>query len=149
MQDFVMWLWNHYIEVLATLLGMLYVVLSVKQNIWTWPVGLLCSILYIYVYLDAKFYADMALQVYYVAVSIYGWVQWLKGSQDSPGEKESKLMVSKTPHQMCWYLVVISLLLFVFIYFILNNYTDSPVPVGDAITTALSVVATWMLAKNI
>ncbi len=145
MSDLILnWLQVNYIEVLGTVLGLLYIVLSIKQNIFTWPVGLLSSALYVYVFLTTKFYADMGLQVYYVFVSIYGWYHWLKGNPD----KKEQLQVSFTPQKLWLPLAIISLVLFAFIAFVLNNYTDSPIPYGDSLTTALSLVATWMLARK-
>lgn len=139
------WLLQHGVEVLGALLGVVYIFLSIKQNIWTWGVGLLSSILYVYVYFTSKFYADMGLQMYYVAVSIYGWYFWLKGNAVN---QEEELKASKTPKKYWIWIVLASVVLFLFIHFVLRNYTDSPVPVADSVTTALSVVATWMLARK-
>lgn len=138
------WLFNNWVEVLGAVLGLVYIFLSIKQSIYTWPVGLLTSALYVYVFLVAKFYADMGLQVYYVLVSIYGWYFWLKGNQqpDQPFE------ISRTPRRLWFWLAGISAVFFGLIHFILKNYTDSPVAIADALTTALSLVATWMLARK-
>lgn len=138
------WLWANYIEILGTILGLAYIFLSIRQNILTWPVGLLTSALYVHVFFVSKFYADMALQIYYVVVSIYGWYHWIKGNS---GEKDH-LHVSLTPNRLWILLVAITVALFLFIAFILENYTDSPIPLGDSLTTALSLVATWMLARK-
>jgi len=138
------WLVANWVEVTGTVLGLIYIFLSIKQNIFTWPVGLLASALYVYVFFVAKFYADMALQVYYVVVSLYGWYFWLKGSP----KEGSQLEVTQTPQKLWIWLVGASVLFFVLIEFVLQNYTDSPVPMGDALTTALSLVATWMLARK-
>ena len=138
------WLEANYIEVLGSVLGLVYIILSIRQNILTWPIGLITSALYVYVFFVSKFYADMALQVYYVIVSIYGWYFWLKGSPD----RKTRLQVSFTPRKLWIALALASLLFFLIIVFILKNYTDSPIPNGDALTTALSLVATWMLARK-
>lgn len=142
--DVMNWLVANWVEVAGTVLGFIYIFLSIKQNILTWPVGLLTSALYVYVFFVAKFYADMALQVYYVVVSLYGWYFWLKGNP----KKDAQLEVSQTPRNLWIWLAGASLLFFALIQFVLQNYTDSPVPVGDALTTALSLVATWMLARK-
>jgi len=139
------WLTANYIEILGAVLGIVYIFLSIRQNIFTWPVGLLTSILYVYVFFVSKFYADMALQVYYVVVSIYGWYYWLHGS---PGKVQDNLPVVFTPRKFWIFLGMASLILFLLIVFVLKNYTDSPIPVWDALTTALSLVATWMLARK-
>ncbi|MGV8094806.1 MAG: nicotinamide riboside transporter PnuC [Mangrovibacterium sp.] len=135
---------TNYIEVLGAILGLIYIFLSIRQNIFTWPVGLLTSAFYIYVFFESKFYADMALQVYYVGVSVYGWYYWLKGN---PG-KEDELPVSQTPRKFWLPLSVISLALFLFIAYVLKRFTDSPIPFGDAFITAFSLTATWMLARK-
>lgn len=138
------WLAVHYVELTGAVWGLVYIFLSIRQNILTWPVGLLTSLFYIVVFFQAKFYADMALQVYYVGVSIYGWYYWMKGGN----RQEKHLPVTRTPRNLWLLLTGITLLLFLFIAFVLRNFTDSPVPYGDAFTTALSITATWMLARK-
>lgn len=138
------WLLTNWVEVLGAVLGLIYIFLSIKQSIYTWPVGLLTSALYVYVFLVAKFYADMGLQLYYVLVSIYGWYFWVKGNPKA----DRPLEISQTPRHLWVWLVLASAVFFGFIHFILKNYTDSPVAAADAFTTALSLVATWMLARK-
>lgn len=141
------WVFQNWVEILGTFLGIVYVFLSIKQNILTWLLGLLTSVLYIYVFFMSKFYADMGLQAYYVWVSIYGWYTWSKGKQTSLGREA--LPVVNIERKQLYYLSVIAGGLWLSIFFILKKFTDSPVPVGDAFTTALSIVATWMLARKI
>lgn len=138
------WIGVNYVEILGAVLGLIYIFLSIRQNIYLWPVGLLTSALYIYVFFESKFYADMALQVYYVGVSIYGWYYWMKGNP----EQKNELPVVYTPRKLWLPLTVVSVVLFLFIAFVLKKYTDSPIPCGDAFTTALSLTATWMLARK-
>jgi nicotinamide mononucleotide transporter len=73
------WLSNNYIEVFGAITGIIYVILEIKQNIWLWPVGIATSVVYIWVFFTSKFYADMSLQGYYLAISILGWYWWIKG----------------------------------------------------------------------
>ena len=141
-----LWLSNNYIELLGTVFGLLYILLSIKQNIWCWPAGLITSALYIYVFFVTKFYADMGLQVYYLVVSIYGWYHWMFGSKS---KKQDDLKISKTSLKMGLVLLVATTILFVVIAFILVNYTDSEIPYWDSFTTAASFVATWMLARKL
>ncbi|WP_340114774.1 nicotinamide riboside transporter PnuC [Maribellus mangrovi] len=139
------WLLGNKTEVLGAILGVLYIYFSIKQNILTWPTGLLTSALYVVVFFQAKLYADMGLQAYYVVISIYGWYFWLKGKK--PQEKE-QVPVRVSSRKLKYLLIAASVVLYVLILFILVNYTDSDVPHMDAMTTALSIVATWMLAKK-
>lgn len=139
------WLLSNKIELLGAILGLFYIVFSIRQSILTWPTGLLTSAFYIVVFLKSGFYADMGLQVYYVAISIYGWYFWLKGKRKI---SEKKIPVRSTSKRLWLKLGVIFLLIYAAILFILLNFTDSTVPFMDTLTTALSIIATWMLARK-
>lgn len=146
MELMIKWLSGNYIELLGAILGFAYIVFSIRQNILTWPVGLLTSVLYVWVFFDSRLYADMGLQMYYVVISIYGWYEWLYGSKKNG---KTELKISRLTLKLGLNLIVISFLIFFLIWFILKNYTDSNVPMADALATALSIVATWMLARKI
>ena len=146
LEQILFWIFNNYIELLGALFGLLYIILSIKQNIWCWPIGLITSALYIYVFFITKFYADMGLQVYYLVVSIYGWYFWMFGGKS---KKKDDLKISNVGFRRFLYLAVATAVLFGIIAFILVNFTDSEIPYWDAFTTAGSFVATWMLARKI
>lgn len=145
MTDIVLeWLLGNYIEILGAILGLVYIFFSIKQHILTWPTGLLTSALYVFVFFNARLYADMGLQAYYVVISIYGWYFWLTGKK----QKEKKVAVKTTRKALWMKLTVVSIALYALLFFILSNYTNSDVPHMDSVTTALSIVATWMLARK-
>ena len=148
MEITIKWLSGNYIELLGAILGFAYIFFSIRQNILTWPVGLLTSILYIWVFFDTKLYADMGLQIYYVIISIYGWYEWVKVKSTSSGSKEA-LKISRLSFKMGFVLVLVGFLIFMLIWYILKNHTDSPVPFADSLATSLSIIATWMLARKI
>ena len=139
------WLSGNYIELSGAILGLAYIFFSIRQNIFTWPTGLLTSALYIIVFYRSGFYADMGLQAYYVIISIYGWYYWLRGKK--PADK-SKTPVQTTRTVLWLKMVVISAIIYIIILYLLLNYTDSTVPYMDSMTTALSITATWMLARK-
>jgi len=138
------WLLNNKIEVMGAILGILYIIFSVKQNILTWPTGLLTSLLYIVVFYSSKFYAGMGLQAYYVVISIYGWFYWLRGKHT----QTQNIPVRKTSARLWGKLIISSIFIYILLLFILLNFTDSDIPYLDSLTTALSIVATWMLARK-
>lgn len=141
------WLFSNKIELLGAILGLIYIYFSIRQNILTWPTGLLTSAFYVVVFLRSGFYADMGLQVYYVVISIYGWYFWLKGKRNV-NVTENQLPVRTTSIKIWINLSGIFIIIFVAILYILLKFTDSTVPYLDTLTTALSIVATWMLAKK-
>lgn len=140
------WLVNNYIEVIGAVTGLIYLYLEIRQNIWLWPVGIVTSAFYIHIFFASKFYADMGLQVYYLVISIYGWYHWLTGGK---AQNRDDLPVTRIDWRTALFLLPVTAVIFAIIAFVLIRYTDSPVPLGDAFTTALSITATWMLARKI
>lgn len=138
------WLIENYIEILGTLLSIAYLLLSIRQNILLWPMGILSAALYVIVFFQAKFYADMGLNVYYLLVSIYGWASWVSA--------KNKTGVKMPVKNLRGLRLILAAFTFVFFFvgigLILDNFTDSPLPYWDALTTSASVVATWMLTRK-
>ncbi len=137
------WVLDHYVEVCGTLTGFLYLGFSIRQHYLTWPVGLVNALFYLVVFFTSKIYADMTLQLYYIFISGYGWWSWHHRSVSG-----HSLSVSRTSLGLWIRLAIVSLGLFTILSWILVRYTDTQVPFLDAITTALSIVATWMLARK-
>jgi nicotinamide mononucleotide transporter len=138
------WLEANYIEILGVTFSILYLYFSIRQRILLWPMGILSALLYMVVFFQSKFYADMALNGYYLVISVYGWIIWKKRTE----EKES-LQVSRLNRNTAFLLAGITLVVFGIIGLLLRTYTDSPIPWWDAFTTAVSFTATWMLARKI
>lgn len=131
------------IEIIGAVIGLLYLYLEYKANKWLWPVGVLMPIVYVWIFFQSKFYADVGINVYYFFASIYGWIRW---NRSSSNEEEQSII--HTPKRLILPLTAIGLAVFAVIAFILLRYTDSPVAYGDSFTTAVSVIAMWMLAHK-
>jgi nicotinamide mononucleotide transporter len=147
MGDIWSWISGNWIELSGALISLIYLYFSVKQIIWLWPFGLLSALFYIWIYYYSGFYADMSLQVYYVGISLYGWYKWSGGRKTTTGVKQ--LSISHIKKRNALILLAIFITLWFLIGQILIRFTDSEVPVMDALTTAGSIVATWMLARKI
>ncbi|MBN2349810.1 MAG: nicotinamide mononucleotide transporter [Bacteroidales bacterium] len=145
----ILWIFQHYIEVLGTITGLIYLFYSIRGSILLWPFGIFTSALYIYVFFDSKFYADMGLNVYYLLISIYGWYHWLHPDKNDPSGKGHNLLISKITKSRSIILFFITLGIFIVLALILRYFTDSELPYWDAFTTAASITATWMLARKI
>ena len=140
-------------EYFDVLTGLLYLFLEIKQHRAMWVVGFLTSLVYVFVFFFSKIYADMGLNIYYVAISVYGFLQWSKNRACEKSEmptvpQDSIIYRRLTPRLFIGVSAAITVLFFL-IYIILNDFTDSPIPMGDAFTTAVGIVATWMVARRI
>lgn len=87
----------------------------------------------------------MSLQFYYMAVSIYGWIHWKKLSQN---HSRTLLTVTKTTRRKGLILLGFTAIVWFMYYLVLSRFTDSPLPISDSLTTALSITATWMLTQK-
>ncbi len=132
------------IEIIGAIIGLLYLYLEFKANKWLWPVGVVMPIVYVWIFFQSKFYADMGINIYYFFASIYGWVHWRKHKKS----EQLELPITHTPRKYILPLTIIGILLFVALAFILVRFTDSPVPYGDSLTTALSILGMWLLTQK-
>lgn len=134
---------GNYIEILATLTGIIYLILSIPGKKLLWFFGLVSSLLYVFVFFRHKIYADMSINVYYVAISIYGWIHW------SLGRNKGSLPFSRLTFKQSVLFLSATVALFFLIAYVLTNFTDSDVAIFDAVVTSASITATWMLARKI
>ena len=131
-------------EILAVIFGIISVYLSTREHIWSWPTALVNVALYFIVFLEAKLYADMGLQVVYFALSLYGWYEWLYG-----GENRTELHVSRVTRSLGLKLLLIGLASAAILGTILARFTDASLPYLDSATTSTSLVAQWMMTRKI
>lgn len=136
----------NYLEIAGTAVGILYLYWEYHASAWLWAASILMPAIYLDVYFEAGLYADLGISIYYIIASVYGLICWLRGSGTDKGDE--KLIIRHTPRNKTLPLTIAFATIFVFIGFILSRLTDSNVPWADAFTTALSIVAMWMLAQK-
>jgi nicotinamide mononucleotide transporter len=133
----------HGLEMTAVIAGLLNVYLAARTSLWNWLFGIITVSLYVIIFFHAKLYADMLLQFIFLALQFYGWYQWLRG-----GAQHSALNVRSANVKIYAVALIATFILFVTISYLLKNYTDSTTVYIDAFTTALSLVAQWMMSKK-
>ena len=132
------------LQIVGTLLGLIYLWLEYKANIWVWIVGAIMPMVHGVLYLESGIYADAAMQLYYVAAGIYGLAVWRRKPKRSDDG-----VIRRTPRSWIFPLVLVYALLHIALYFLLVEFTDSRVPLFDSMSTALSIVAMWMLSRKL
>lgn len=131
------------IEILGFLTGAACVALLVRQNIWNWPIGIANNLLFIVLFYRTGLYADVGLQGFYIAISLYGWWSWLHGGHD-----HGALKVGRVPPAAALALAVGVALATAGLAWLLRRYTNSTVPVLDSLITALSLAAQFMMTRK-
>ena len=126
----------------AFITSIIYVILAAKENIWCWLFGLVSVILSFVIYIQTKLYSDASLQVFYMIMSIYGWIQW----KQHP--KNTKKLITTLTFRTHLLLFVTGLLG----TFLLGRFWISygaALPYTDAFTTSFSMITTFLVARKI
>lgn len=134
----------HLIELIGVLTGIVNVWLAARQNIWTWPVGLVSVAMYVLVFYDARLYADMGLNAFYFVTSLYGWYIWLYGGKNHTARK-----VGHVRRKELAVLLGLGVVFTLGLGYFLDNYTNADISYADAGTTAISLIGYWMMAKKL
>lgn len=134
------------LQLIGIALGLLYLWLEYRADIRLWIVGLIMPCVHGSLYLHAGLYADSAMQLYYVAAGLYGWIVWHNAPRRA---KQRPLRITHTPCRWIPGLVAVYAVAHGGLYLLLTHFTDSTVPFWDALTTALSIVAMWMLSRKL
>lgn len=137
-----------FIEITGAVIGLTYLYLEYKASFWLWVAGIAMSLFYIYIYYTGKFYADMGTYIYYLGANIYGLVLWSGHKKKTPSEQDAGIGIRHVKRNLIIPLITACLVIQALLYFILVTFTDSPVPLGDSFTTALGIVAMWVMAKK-
>ncbi|MFN8077755.1 MAG: nicotinamide riboside transporter PnuC [Kineosporiaceae bacterium] len=130
-------------ELLGFVTGAWCVWLLVRRSPWNWPIGMVNTALFLLLFLDAGLFADSALQVVYLVLGAYGWWAWVRRGADG-----DRLRVTRTTRRQWVGLAVAGVVATAVIAAVLAAWTSSTVPVPDAVTTVLSLLATWGQARK-
>ncbi|HKP28232.1 MAG TPA: nicotinamide riboside transporter PnuC, partial [Gemmatimonadales bacterium] len=131
------------LEAVAVVFGIVSVWLSVREHVVSWPTAIVSVSLYFFVFKDARLYADMGLQVFYAAISAYGWYHWLYGGAD-----RSQLKVSPTPRQVWLGLPIAWSIGTLALGTLLHRTTNAALPYVDSSLTVGSLLAQWMMTRK-
>ncbi|MDE7426866.1 MAG: nicotinamide riboside transporter PnuC [Muribaculaceae bacterium] len=140
----------HGLEILGFIVGLAYLWFEYHANRMVWLASIIMPAISLWVYLSKGLYADFAINIYYLLIAVYGYAVWsIKGRKESGGHKSQALPISHLKPLTGVVLLVIFIILDIALTWVLLNFTDSTVPYADAFTTALSIVALWMMARKI
>lgn len=132
------------LESLGAFIGFFYLYYQYKANPKLWIFGMFMSILYIIVFFHAKVYFWAAINVYYLIIQLYSIFNWkkIKSTDDTPSD------LKRFPIKKIWILVIITAVLSFILSIVAIKYLDSEIPIPEAISTAMSVVAMYLLSKK-
>jgi nicotinamide mononucleotide transporter len=131
------------LEFVAVITGITSVIFSRKENILVYPVGMISTGIFIWIYITHGLYADASVNFYYTVMSIIGWIMWSKKSE---GKSVLKITASSKKD---WILALIFFLIcWAVLYFLLRRFTDSTVPIADSFTSGAAFTGMWLMNKK-
>jgi nicotinamide mononucleotide transporter len=130
------------LEITANVLATVSILLAGRNSVHTWWVGILGCALFALVFMQARLYADAALQGFFVVASVVGWWQWLHGNRDAP------LAVTRAPRSAVLSSAVGGVFGGLAYGALLHGYTDAYAPFLDSLVLSFSVVAQLLLMRR-
>ena len=131
------------IELIAVAFGLASVWSMKKESILAFPFGIINVLIYVYICFISKLYAYAAINIFFAVMSIYGWYNW-----SVKGKDEETISISDTRKQEIIGNLIAFVLFFLVLWLILARFTDSVVPFWDGLTTAIYIIAMWLLARK-
>lgn len=140
---------SEFVEILGVIIGFIYLWLEYKASIYLWLTSIIMPAIYLFVYFDAGLYADVAINIYYLIIGVYGWMSWRYGISRKNGTEKYDLKISHTSRRQWLRLLIAYIVIHFAISFTLINFTDTDVPWFNGLTSTLSIIGMWMLAKKL
>ena len=134
-----------WLELLACVLALAMVACNLRVNPAGWPLAIASSLLYAVLFADSRLYGEAGLQLFFIAISGWGWWQWLRGR----GGDGLALRVRPMTSAQRWQALFATLAAWPVLALLLARGTDSDVPWLDALPTVASVTGQWLLARKL
>lgn len=131
-------------ELIAVSLSVWMVICNMRVQVLAWPLALLSSLLYFWLFWDGKLYGEASLQLLFASLALWGWWQWLRGRS----EDGSALQVRRLSLRGLIIAITVTLLAWPALGLFLKQYTDSNLPFWDAFPTVASLLGQWLLGRK-
>jgi nicotinamide mononucleotide transporter len=125
------------IEIVAVIFAIAYLALAIRQSLWCWPAALVSVTLFMILFFYSKWYMQSILQIYYLGMAIYGWIEWQRGGEQHQGVK------------VHWWPPMLHLAVIVGVLGWVLSRTDAAFPYLDSFTTVAALVTTFMVARKV
>jgi nicotinamide mononucleotide transporter len=137
-----------WLELVAMLLSLAYVLLAARSSLWCWPAAFISTALYTVIFYDVLLLMDSALNAYYLIMAVYGYWQWSKQTEDNQHNLVVLKIVSWDLHwhiKSCLALTIAAAAL----GYVMANFTAADFPYLDTFTTVFAIFATYLVANKV
>ncbi len=134
-------------ELLAVILAMAYLLLAVRENVWCWLFAFISTAIYTVLFWDVSLLMDSALNVYYMAMAVFGWYQWTHGGAAN-GAQTHKLAVCIMSNRQHVLVICAVAVLSLASGYLLSEHSNAAWPYVDSFTTWASVITTYLVTQK-
>lgn len=136
------------LEYIAVFAGIASVWFSRMENILVYPVGLINTIIYVYLSAKGSLFGEVSVNFYYTVMSVYGWYLWLKK------DKEHHHVLHITFADKRWWIYQLAFfsafyaVLYFSLYYLKQNFSSGVIPWADAFASATAFTGMWLMTKK-
>lgn len=134
-------------EAVAVIFAIAYLLLAVRENILCWLFAFMSTAIYTVLFWDVSLLMESALNVYYMAMAVFGWYQWTRGGHNGDDQPHALAIQSMSNRQHTQVITAIAILTFVSGY-LLSEYSSAAWPYVDSFTTWASVITTYLVTRK-
>jgi nicotinamide mononucleotide transporter len=137
-----------FLEYIAVLSGIGSVWFSRIENILVYPVGLISTIIYIFLSIDGHLYGEASVNLYYTIMSIYGWILWLKKDQQHHYVVTIRFSTRREWLQQLAFCAFFYIAIFSALTWLKYAFASATIPWADAFASATAFTGMWLIAKK-
>ena len=133
-----------FLEWVAVICALTYVILAIKESLWCWPAAFVSTSIYIFLFFDVNLYMESLLNIFYLSMAVYGWQQWHKRT-------DNKASVVINRWSLAFHLKAIGLtsIAVIITAFLLDKYTNQSLALADSFTTGFALLTTYMVTQKV
>ncbi len=135
------------LEVIAVVFALAYLLLAVRENVLCWFFAFFSTAIFTVLFWDVSLLMESALNVYYMAMAVYGWYQWTRGGTNGDDQPHTLSVQLLSGRQHALVISLIAILSLVSGY-LLTEYSTAAWPFVDSFTTWASVITTYLVARK-
>ncbi len=137
-----------WLEYIAVFTGIASVWLQKKENIWVFPIGLINTIIYVWISVEGNLFGEASVNFYYTVVSIYGWILWSKKDVHQHHVLNIEFSNRKQWLQQSLFFAFFYIAIFFILTYLKKSFAPNAIPWADAFASATAYTGMWLMAKK-
>ncbi|KAA3652902.1 MAG: nicotinamide riboside transporter PnuC [Bacteroidetes bacterium] len=130
------------LEAIAVITAIIYVWLAARSNYWCFLFGFISSAVYVYICFQFKLYFDVIINLFYLLMSVIGWVSWKNNTEDNI------LQIFSMNKREFWKLIALGISITILLAAFATHFSDASLPYLDAFTTVFGIIATILVIQR-